>query len=247
MATKAKSGKRYAQAGELVDRDKFHSPREAVRILKQVPDAKFDETVELNIRLGVDPRKADQMVRGAVSLPKGTGKTMRVVVFAKGGKATEARDAGADEVGDEDLAKRIEGGWLDFDAVVATPDMMPVVGKLGRTLGPRGLMPNPKSGSVTDDVGKAVSDVKGGRVEYRTDKAGNLHMIVGKKSFSEDDLLENYAAAIDEIYRAKPAAAKGRYVKSVTLSSTMGPGIKIDPQKSKDFAEEAVEAAEAAG
>ena len=243
MATKNKGGKRLARAGELVDRDKFHSPREAVKILKEVPDAKFDETVELSVRLGVDPRKSDQMVRGAVSLPKGTGKTMRVVVFAKGEKATAARDAGADEVGDDDLATRIQGGWLDFDAVVATPDMMPVVGKLGRVLGPRGLMPNPKSGSVTDDVAKAVADVKGGRVEYRTDKNGNLHLIVGKKSFSADDLLENYAAIIDEIYRAKPAAAKGRYVKSVTLSSTMGPGIKIDPQKSKDFAEEVVEAA----
>ncbi len=243
MVTKNKAGKRYSKAGEAVDRDRFYSPREAVGILKELPDAKFDETVELNVRLGVDPRKADQMVRGAVSLPKGTGKTMRVVVFAKGEKATEARDAGADEVGDEDLAARITEGWLDFDAVIATPDMMPVVGKLGRTLGPRGLMPNPKSGSVTDDVSKAVTDVKGGRVEYRTDKNGNLHLIVGKKSFSAEDLLENYAAVIDEIYRAKPAAAKGRYVKSVTLSSTMSPGIKIDPQKSKDFAEEAVEAA----
>ena len=243
MVTKNKVGKRLAEAHTQVDRDHFYSPREAVKMLKELPNAKFDETVELSIRLGVDPRKADQMVRGAVTLPKGTGKTMRVVVFAKGQKATEARDAGADEVGDDDLAKRIQEGWLDFDAVVAAPDMMPVVGKLGRTLGPRGLMPNPKSGSVTDDVAKAVSDVKGGRVEYRTDKAGNLHLIMGKKSFSADDLLENYAAIIDEIYRAKPAAAKGRYVKSVTLSATMSPGIKIDPQKSKDFAEEAVEAA----
>lgn len=241
MVTKNKVGKRLAESYSKVDRDHFYSPREAVKIIKELPAAKFDETVELSIRLGVDPRKADQMVRGAISLPRGTGKTMRVVVFAKGGRATEAREAGADEVGDEDLATRIQGGWLDFDAVIATPDMMPVVGKLGRTLGPRGLMPNPKSGSVTDDVAKAVSDVKGGLVEYRTDKAGNLHLIMGKKSFSADDLLENYAAVIDEIYRAKPAAAKGRYVKSVTLSATMSPGIKIDPQKSKDFAEEAVE------
>ena len=244
MVTKQQVGKRLAEAHTKVDRDHFYSPREAVKILKELPDAKFDETVEISMRLGVDPRKADQMVRGAVTLPKGTGKTMRVVVFAKGGKASEARDAGADEVGDDDLATKIQGGWLDFDAVVATPDMMPVVGKLGRVLGPRGLMPNPKSGSVTDDVAKAVEDVKGGRIEYRTDKAGNLHMIMGKKSFSVEDLLENYAAIIDEIYRAKPAAAKGRYVKSVTLSATMSPGIKIDPQKSKDFAEEAVEAAE---
>lgn len=243
MVTKNQVGKRLAEAYSKVDRDHLYSPREAVKLLKEMPDAKFDETVELSIRLGVDPRKADQMVRGAVTLPKGTGKTMRVVVFAKGEKATEARDAGADEVGDDDLGKKIQEGWLDFDAVVATPDMMPVVGKLGRVLGPRGLMPNPKSGSVTDDVGKAVSDVKGGRVEYRTDKVGNLHLIMGKKSFSADDLLENYAAVIDEVYRAKPAAAKGRYVKSIALSSTMSPGIKIDPQKSKDFAEEAVEAA----
>lgn len=242
MVTKTKNGKRYAQAHDKVDRDRMYSPREAVGILKEIPDAKFDETVELSIRLGVDPRKADQMVRGAISLPKGTGKTMRVVVFAKGERATQARDAGADEVGEEDLAKKVQDGWLDFDAVVATPDMMPVVGKLGRTLGPRGLMPNPKSGSVTDDVAKAVADVKGGRVEYRTDKNGNLHLILGKKSFPADDLLENYAAVIDEIYRAKPAAAKGRYVRSVTLSSTMGPGIRIDPQKSKDFADEVTEA-----
>ena len=236
-----KPGKRYAEGAKLVDRDKLYSPPEALKIVKQFPDSKFDETVELCIRLGVDPRKADQMVRGAIALPKGTGKTMRVVVFAKGERATAAREAGADEVGDDELAERITGGWLDFNAVVAAPDMMPTVGKLGRTLGPRGLMPNPKSGSVTDDVAKAVSDIKGGRVEYRTDKAGNLHLIMGKKSFSADDLLENYAAVIDEIYRAKPAAAKGRYVRSVTLSATMSPGIKIDPQKSKDFAEEAVE------
>ncbi len=233
-----KNGKRYSQAIEAVDRDHLYSPREAVKLLKELPSSKFDETIELSIRLGVDPRKPDQMVRGAVSLPKGTGKTMRVVVFAKGEKAAQARDAGADVVGEDDLAERIQGGWLDFDAVIAAPDMMPTVGKLGRVLGPRGLMPNPKSGSVTDDVAKAVADVKGGRVEYRTDKHGNLHLIVGKKSFSEEDLVENYAAVIDEVYRAKPAAAKGRYLKSVTMASTMGPGIKIDPQKSKDLAEE---------
>src|SRR5688572_25048998 len=239
-----KTGKRYKGAYEAFDRDHYYGPREAIRLLKDQPTAKFDETVELNMRLGVDPRKADQMVRGSVVLPKGTGKTMRVAVFAKGEKAKEAESAGADVVGDDELGNRIQGGWMDFDAVVATPDMMPVVGKLGRVLGPRGLMPNPKSGSVTDDVAKAVEDVKGGRIEYRTDKAGNLHMIMGKKSFSIEDLLENYAAIIDEIYRAKPAAAKGRYVKSVTVSATMSPGIKIDPQKSKDFAEEVVEGAE---
>ena len=233
-----KNGKRFASAQEAVDRDHYYSPREAIKLLKQLPDAKFDETIELSIRLGVDPRKADQMVRGAVSLPKGTGKTMRVAVFAKGEKAKDAETAGADVVGDDDLGERIQGGFRDFDAVIATPDMMPVVGKLGRVLGPRGLMPNPKSGTVTDDVAKAVSDIKGGRVEYRTDKVGNLHLIIGKKSFTEGDLVENYAAVIDEVYRAKPAAAKGRYLKSVTMASTMGPGIKIDPQKSKDLAEE---------
>jgi large subunit ribosomal protein L1 len=240
-----KPGKRFAAAIERVDREKLYGPAEAIRLLKDLPTTKFDETVELNIRLGVDPRKADQIVRGSLALPKGTGKTMRVVAFAKGEKAKQAEEAGADAVGDDDLAERIQGGWLDFDAVVATPDMMPVVGKLGRVLGPRGLMPNPKSGTVTDDVGKAVGDIKGGQIEYRTDKAGNLHLIIGKKSFGEGDLTENYAAVIDEIYRAKPAAAKGRYVKSLTVSTTMGPGIRIDPAKSKDFAEEMMEEATA--
>jgi large subunit ribosomal protein L1 len=178
-------------------------------------------------------------VRGALSLPKGTGKSVRVAVFAKGEKAKEARDAGADEVGDDDLAERIQGGWLDFDAAVATPDMMPVVGKLGRMLGPRGLMPNPKSGTVTNDVGKVVSDIKGGMVEYRTDRHGNLHLVLGKKSFAEGDLATNYAAVIDEVLRAKPAAAKGRYLKSITVSTTMGPGLRIDPTKAKDLEEAA--------
>ena len=240
-----KHGKRFKEALALVDRDKLYSPREAVKILKQFPDSKFDETVEISIRLGVDPRKADQMVRGAVSLPKGTGKTMRVAVFAKGEKAKQAEEAGADIVGDDDLAERISGGWLEFDAIVATPDMMPAVGKLGRVLGPRGLMPNPKSGTVTDDVVRAVGDIKGGRIEYRTDKHGNLHMIVGKKSFPEADLIDNYAAILDEVIRAKPAASKGRYLKSIALATTMGPGIRIDPQKSKDLVDEEVEAATA--
>jgi large subunit ribosomal protein L1 len=234
----ARTGKRYSEALSKVDRDHLYSPREAIKILKEIPSAKFDETVELSIRLGVDPRKQDQQVRGALALPKGTGKTMRVAVFAKGGKAKEAEGAGADIVGDDDLAERISGGWMDFDAVVASPDMMPVVGKLGRVLGPRGLMPNPKSGTVTEDVAKAVSDIKGGQVEYRTDKVGNIHIIIGKKSFEPNDLVDNYAAVIDEIYRVKPASAKGRYLKSVTMATTMGPGIKIDPQKSKDLAEE---------
>ena len=231
-------GKRYREALEKLDRDRRYSPGDAIRILKQFPSSKFDETVEVSIRLGVDPRKADQMVRGALSLPKGSGKEVRVAVFAKGEKASQARDAGADEVGDEDLAERIQGGWLDFDAAVATPDMMPVVGRLGRVLGPRGLMPNPKSGTVTDDVAKAVGDLKGGLVEYRTDRNGNLHLILGKKSFSEEDLAANYASIIDEIVRAKPAAAKGRYLKSITMSTTMGPGIRIDPLKAKDLGEE---------
>jgi large subunit ribosomal protein L1 len=231
----AKRGKRYEQALALVDSERRYSPREALEILSEMPPAKYDETVELNIRLGVDPRKADQMVRGAVSLPKGTGKTVRVVVFAKGEKATQAKEAGADEVGDEDLGQRIEGGWLDFDAAVATPDMMPVVGKLGRVLGPRGLMPNPKSGTVTDDVTKAVNDLKGGLVEYRTDKHGNLHLIIGKRSFGAVDLAQNYATVIDEIIRAKPAAAKGRYLKGVSLATSAGPGIRIDPAKAKDI------------
>ena len=235
MSTK---GKRYAEAITKVDRDHMYSPREAVKVLKDVPSAKFDETVELSIRLGVDPRKPDQQVRGAISLPRGTGKTMRVAVITKGEKAKQAEEAGADVVGDDDLAAKIEGGWLEFDALVASPDMMPAVGKLGRVLGPRGLMPNPKSGTVTDDVAKAVKDIKGGQVEYRTDKHGNLHIIMGKKSFEPDALIDNYAAIIDEIYRVKPAAAKGRYLKSVTMATTMGPGIKIDPQKSKDLAEE---------
>jgi large subunit ribosomal protein L1 len=236
-----KPGKRFAEGQKKVDRDKLYSPVEALKILKEVPGAKFDETVELSIRLGVVPRKPDQMVRGSLSLPKGTGKTMRVAVFAKGEKAKEAEAAGADAVGDDDLAERIQGGWLDFDSVVASPDMMPTVGKLGRVLGPRGLMPNPKSGTVTDDVAKVVRDIKGGMVEYRTDKHGNLHMIIGKKSFPEADLAENYVAVLDEVQRAKPAAAKGRYMKSIALSTTMGPGIRIDPAKSKDLVDEEME------
>jgi large subunit ribosomal protein L1 len=233
-----KQGKRFKNAATLVDRDRLYGPGEAIRLVKQLPSTKFDETIELNLRLGVDPRKPDQMVRGAVSLPKGTGKSMRVAVFAKGEVARQAEAAGADIVGQEDLAERIQGGFLDFDAVVASPDMMPVVGRLGRILGPRGLMPNPKSGTVTPDVEKAVTDIKGGRIEYRTDRHGNLHMIIGKKSFSETDLVENYLAVLDEVQRAKPAAAKGRYLKSVTLSTTMGPGIRIDTTKVKDLDED---------
>ncbi|HEX2240777.1 MAG TPA: 50S ribosomal protein L1 [Actinomycetota bacterium] len=233
----AKHGKRYAAALEAVDRDQLYGPTDAIRLVKSLPQSKFDETVELNIRLGVDPRKADQMVRGAISLPKGTGKTMRVAVFAKGEKAREAEAAGADVIGEDDLAQRIQGGWMEFDAVVATPELMPVVGKLGRVLGPRGLMPNPKSGTVTDEVAKAISDIKGGRVDYRTDKHGNLHLVIGKKSFAEADLVQNYLAVVDEVLRAKPAASKGRYLRSITLSTTMGPGIRIDTTKAKDVEE----------
>ena len=230
-------GKKYREASKNVDPDQLYGPREAITMLKEFPDRKFDETIELSVRLGVDPRKADQMVRGAVSLPAGTGKSVRVAVFAKGEKATAAKDAGADEVGAEDLAEKIQGGWMNFDATVATPDMMPVVGKLGRVLGPRGLMPNPKSGTVTDDVAKAVSDIKGGQVEYRTDRHGNVHLILGKKSFTPEDIARNYAMVIDEIVRAKPASAKGRYLKSIAIATTMGPGIRIDPLKAKDLEE----------
>ena len=238
----AKKGKKYRDAATNVDPDQLYGPRDAIEMLKGFPDRKFDETVELSIRLGVDPRKADQMVRGAVSLPAGTGKSVRVAVFAKGENATAAKEAGADEVGAEDLAEKISGGWMDFDATVATPDMMPVVGKLGRVLGPRGLMPNPKSGTVTDDVGRAVRDIKGGQVEYRTDRHGNVHLILGKKSFSKEDLAKNYLTVIDEVVRAKPASAKGRYLKGIAIATTMGPGIRIDPTKAKDVEEEEVTA-----
>ena len=226
--------KSYRTAAETIDQDTVYSPVEAVRLAKAGSRKKFDETVEVAMRLGVDPRKADQMVRGAVSLPKGTGKTVRVAVFAKGEKARQAVESGSDAVGAEDMVEMLQGGWLEFDAAIATPDMMRVVGKLGRILGPRGLMPNPKSGTVTDDVAKAVADIKGGRVEYRTDRQGNVHLLIGKRSFPESSLVENYASAMDEIHRAKPAAAKGRYLKSVTLSTSMGPGIRIDPAKVKD-------------
>ena len=226
-------GKRYADSLKSFDRDASYAPADAIRILKQFPEAKFDETVEVALRLGVDPRKADQMVRGTVSLPKGTGRTVRVAAFAAGDKAREAREAGADVVGGDDLVQEILKGNIDFDAAVATPDMMPAVGKAGRVLGPRGLMPNPKAGTVSEDIGKAVADIKGGKLEYRVDRQGNVHLLIGKRSFDEHALLENFLAIMDEIIRAKPAAAKGRYVRSVTVSSTMGPGIRIDPAKLK--------------
>jgi large subunit ribosomal protein L1 len=226
-------GKRYADSLKSFDRDASYAPADAIKILKQFPEAKFDETVEVALRLGVDPRKADQMVRGTVSLPKGTGRTVRVAAFAAGDKAREAREAGADVVGGDDLVQEILKGNIDFDAAVATPDMMPAVGKAGRVLGPRGLMPNPKAGTVSEDIGKAVADIKGGKLEYRVDRQGNVHLLIGKRSFEEHALLENFLAIMDEIIRAKPAAAKGRYVRSVTVSSTMGPGIRIDPAKLK--------------
>jgi large subunit ribosomal protein L1 len=233
-------GKRYRETVSKVDREHVYTPVEAVKLLKELPGAKFDETVEVSFRMGVDPRKADQMIRGTVSLPHGTGRSVRVAAFAQGDKAREARDAGADVVGGEDLVSEIMKGNIDFDAAVATPDVMSIVGKAGRVLGPRGLMPNPKAGTVTNDIGKAVRDIKAGRLEYRVDRQGNLHLVIGKRSFDEKRLLENYLAVVDEVIRAKPSTAKGKYIKTVTVSSTMGPGIKIDPSRVRDVAEEAV-------
>ena len=230
-------GKKYKESLSKVDRETLYGIAEAVDLVKSLASAKFDETVELAVRLGVDPRKADQIVRGTLSLPEGTGRTNRVAVFAAGDAAAEARAAGADVVGADDLVAQINGGFLDFDVAIATPDLMGQVGSLGRVLGPRGLMPNPKTGTVTTDVGKAVTEFKGGRVEYRTDKVGNVHIRVGKASFERDRLVKNIRAVIDELQRAKPAAAKGRYFLSATVSSTMGPGVHIDPVKAR-FAEE---------
>jgi len=231
-------GKKYQAALERFDRQHLYGVGEAVDLVKEIASAGFDETVELAVRLGVDPRKADQIVRGTLSLPSGTGRSERVAVFAAGEPAAEARSAGADEVGADDLVARIEGGFLDFDVAIATPDLMGQVGKLGRVLGPRGLMPNPKTGTVTTDVGKAVTEFKGGRVEYRTDKVGNVHVRVGKASFSREKLLENIHAVTEELVRAKPAAAKGRYLRAVTLSSTMGPGVRVDPARARDLEED---------
>jgi large subunit ribosomal protein L1 len=232
-------GKRYREAMTKVDRDRQYPPQEALRLLKDLPEAKFDETVEIALRLGVDPRKADQMVRGTVSLPHGTGKSVRVAAFAAGDKAREAEEAGADLVGTEDLVDQVMKGVIEFDAAVATPDVMSLVGKAGRVLGPRGLMPNPKTGTVTNDIGKAVREIKAGKLEYRVDRQGNVHLLIGKRSFDDRRLLENYLAVIDEIIRAKPSAAKGRYLRTVTISSTMGPGIRIDPQRAREVMEAA--------
>jgi large subunit ribosomal protein L1 len=235
--------KAYRKAAEQIDRSRLYSPAQAVGLARKTSPTKFDATVEVALRLGVDPRRADQMVRGTVNLPNGTGKTARVLVFATGDRAEEARAAGADYVGSDDLLERIQGGFLDFDAVVATPDMMGKVGRLGRVLGPRGLMPNPKTGTVTPDVGKAVSDIKGGKIEFRVDKNGNLHFVIGRASFTDRALAENYAAALDEVIRLKPAAAKGRYLKRVTMTTSMGPGIPVDPNKTHGIVEDMDEAA----
>ena len=226
-------GKKYKASTAQFDREELYSAVEAVDLVKATAKAKFDETIEVAVRLGVDPRKADQIVRGTLSLPAGTGRTARVVVFAAGEKAADARKAGADVVGADDLVARVKEGFLDFDIAIATPDQMGQVGTLGRVLGPRGLMPNPKTGTVTDDVEKAVIEFKGGRVEYRTDKVGNIHLRIGKASFESAQLLENLHAVIDELNRAKPASAKGRYIRAVTISSTMGPGVSIDPLRAR--------------
>ena len=230
--------KAYRKADERVEAGRLYTPVQAVALAKETSTTKFDATVEVAFRLGVDPRKADQMVRGTVNLPHGTGKTARVLVFATGDRAAEAAAAGADYVGSDDLIERIQGGFLDFDAVVATPDLMGKVGRLGRVLGPRGLMPNPKTGTVTTDVGKAVSDIKGGKIEFRVDRHGNLHFVIGKASFTDRALVENYAAALDEVIRLKPAAAKGRYLRKVTVTTTMGPGIPVDPSLTRGLTSE---------
>jgi large subunit ribosomal protein L1 len=230
-----KRSKRFRELLEKVDQERIYTPIEAIRLVKELASAKFDETVEVAMKLGVDPRKADQMVRGTVSLPNGTGKEVRVLVFAQGDKAREAEEAGADEVGGPELAEKVQGGWFEFDAAIATPDMMGTVGRLGKLLGPRGLMPNPKLGTVTFDVGKAVKDIKTGRIEYRVDRQANMHLPLGKASFDENLLVENYAAVLEEIIRAKPASAKGKYIKSITMASSMGPGVKVDSTIIRDF------------
>ena len=239
-------GKKYVDATRRYDKQKLHEPAEAFELVKSMATKKFDETVEAAFRLGVDPRKADQMLRGTVSLPAGTGKDVRVAVFAQGPKATEAKEAGADLVGGEELVETVMGGQIEFDAAVATPDLMAAVGKAGRVLGPRGLMPNPKTGTVTNDIAKAVQDIKGGKIEYRVDRQANLHFVIGKASFTEEQLLDNYAAALEEVLRAKPSAAKGRYLKKVAVSTTMGPGIPVDPAKTRNLGGADSESAEAA-
>jgi large subunit ribosomal protein L1 len=241
----AHRGKRYVADRGLFEREQTYTPLEAVRLLKRMDGTKFDETVEVHFRLGLNVRHADEQLRGTLMLPHGSGKEVRVAVFAEGDKAREAQDAGADVVGSADLAKRVEEGFTDFDVAIATPDQMGNVGRLGRILGPRGLMPNPKTGTVTFDVAKAVQDAKAGKLEYRTDRGANVHVAIGKKSFDERSLIENYAAVMDEIVRAKPSAAKGRYIRQVTLTSTMGPGIRVDPSRTRGIADELAESADA--
>jgi large subunit ribosomal protein L1 len=239
----AKHGRSFVEARGKVDREREHAPAEAVKLVKDLKRAKFDESVEIHVRTGLNVRHADEQLRGTIALPNGLGKSVSVAVFAKGDKAREAEEAGADVVGAEDLAERIEGGFTDFDIAIATPDLMPVVGRLGRILGPQGKMPNPKVGTVTMDVAKAVEESKAGKVEYRTDRTAIVHLTIGKTSFDERALLENYAAVIEELIRAKPSAAKGRYIRSITMASTMGPGVKIDPSRTRDILEEAAPAA----
>jgi large subunit ribosomal protein L1 len=241
----AAHGKRYESARSSIDRERLYSPVEAVRLLKSFDGPKFDETVELHFRLGLNVRHADEQLRGTLMLPHGTGRETRVAVFAEGDKAREAQEAGADVVGSADLAKRVEEGFTDFDVAIATPDQMGNVGRLGRILGPRGLMPNPKTGTVTFEIGKAVRDAKAGKLEYRTDRGANVHVSIGKKSFGERELVENYAAVLDEIVRAKPSAAKGRYIRQITLTSTMGPGIHVDPSRTRGIVDELQESQEA--
>ena len=241
----AQHGKSYRAARGQIDRERLYSPVEAVKLLKSFDGKKFDETVEAHFRLGLNVRHADQQLRGTLMLPHGTGRDVRIAVFAEGDKAREAEEAGADVIGTADLAKQVEEGNIDFDVAIATPDQMGVVGRLGRVLGPRGLMPNPKTGTVTFEVGKAVRDAKAGKLEYRTDRGANVHVAIGKKSFDERSLLENYAALVDEIVRAKPAAAKGRYIRGITLTTTMGPGIKVDPARQRGIVDDLEEQAEA--
>jgi large subunit ribosomal protein L1 len=231
----AQHSKAYRQVADKIDKDSLYTPLQATTLAKESGSKKYDSTVDVSMRLGVDPRKADQMVRGTVNLPHGTGKTSRVLVFATGANAEAAREAGADFVGAEELVDKVNEGWLDFDAVVATPDMMGKVGRLGRVLGPRNLMPNPKTGTVTTDVAKAVGDIKGGKIEFRVDRHANLQFVIGKASFSAEQLAENYGAALDEVLRLKPASSKGRYVKKITVSTTNGPGVPVDPSRTKNY------------
>jgi large subunit ribosomal protein L1 len=238
----SKHGKRFLTAREQVDREREYTPREAIELIKALPAPKFDETVEVHVRTGLNVRHADEQLRGTIALPNGLGKEVKIAVFAQGDKAREAEEAGADVVGAEDLAKRVEEGFTDFDVAIATPDLMPVVGRLGRVLGPQGKMPNPKVGTVTMNLTQAITEAKAGKIEYRTDRTAIVHLPIGKKEFTERQLLENYAAIIEELIRAKPSAAKGRYLRTITLASTMGPGVKVDPSRTRDILEEAAPA-----